>query len=243
MSLFHEAYLFQPRDFTRVVLPYVRDVTTSSHGYARLRADALRLYDSNQQVRDLADEYGGWDRQGIMTAFPDRHPDSLDDTAFWVRLLLYGHLTRLPDRRLGLNGYWRLLDEVLTRLGWDDARRCLLIKGRDFNDLEKERADKQGSDNIGSAQTIWDHVAKSFQSGSAGWITCEDAHDLLQHLTGDQQRIGSLLDTATPPSMQEQDIAQIKTDQKLLDEAYRPALDMLRAALEHHAGLCMIISG
>src|SRR3954453_2262021 len=70
MSLFHEAYLFQPRDFARAVLPYVRAVTTSSHGYARLRADAIRLYDSNQQVRDLADEYGGWDRQGIMTAFP-----------------------------------------------------------------------------------------------------------------------------------------------------------------------------
>jgi hypothetical protein len=243
MSLFHEAYLFQPRDFTRVVLPYVRDVTTSSHSYARLRADAIRLYDSNQQVRDLADEYGGWDRQGIMTAFPERHPDSLDDTAFWVRLLLYGHLTRLPDRRLGLDGYGRLLDKVLTHLGWNDARRGLLIKGRDFNNLEKERVDNPGRDNVDCNPTIWDHVARSFQSGSAGWLTCEDDHDLLQHLTGDQQRIGALPDTVTSHSTQEQNIAQITTDQKQLDEAYHSAIDMLRAALEQDAGLCIIISG
>jgi hypothetical protein len=243
MSLFHEAYIFQPRDFARAILPYIRDVTTSSHGYARLRTDAIRLYDSNQQVRDLADEYGGWDRKGIMTAFPERHPDSLDDTAFWVKLLLYGHLTKLPDRRLGLNAYWRLLDKVLTRLGWDDARRELLIKGRNFNDLEKEMVNTPGMGNIDSTATIWDHVARSFQSGSAGWLTCEDAHELVQHLTGDQQRIGALLDTVTSPSMQEHNIARKRTDQNQLDEACHSAMDMLQAALEQHSGLCIIISG
>ncbi len=44
MSLFHEAYLFQPDAFARLVMPRVEALQTTRDGYSLLRTEAMRFY-------------------------------------------------------------------------------------------------------------------------------------------------------------------------------------------------------
>lgn len=41
MSLFHEAYLFQPDAFARLVMPRVEALQTTRDGYSLLRTEAM----------------------------------------------------------------------------------------------------------------------------------------------------------------------------------------------------------
>lgn len=179
MSLFHEAYLFHPDAFARAVMPRVEALQTTGSGYNLLRVEAIRLYEVSPQVRTLADEHGGWGKEGIATAFPEREPFGIADAAFWVTLLLYGHLAQLSDRRLGLNGYWETLDSVLMGFGWSDVRRRLLIEGRDFGDLARAWTNAGALSYEGgeAAPTLWDHLSWGFQSGRVGWLSDDGAGD------------------------------------------------------------------
>jgi len=244
MSLFHEAYLFHPDAFAHAVMPRVEELQTIGSGYNLLRVEAIRLYEVSLQVRTLADEHGGWDREGITTAFPEREPAGAADAAFWITLLLYGHLVPLTDRRLGLTGYWETLDNVLIGFGWGDARRRLLIEGRNFDDLARAWTNARAPSYAGEEvdPTLWDHLSWGLQSGRVGWLSDDDTRILLQDLIADEPKLSTRPASLIPSETHRRIQGGGQMDAQMR-EAYRLAIEMLTVAQKEQCGLCLIIAG
>ncbi len=246
MTLFHEAYLFEPEEFARVVAPLMHASALSREGYSLVRSEAIRLFDTNAQVRVLADEYGGWDRQGILTEIPEDEPRHVGDVAFWLVLLVYGSVRKV-NQRLGLAGNWEFASDMLKRLGWDNYQRECLISGHSFRYFgHRYLSDaSESGDAKTDAKTVWDYMNRSFQSGTIGWLDLVDNQSLMRTLREDQDKLFSLhspffREVKALPSHNQDDIT---TDRAFLQTLHQSAIDMLDSAIRNRNGLCVIISG
>jgi hypothetical protein len=230
MGNFHDVYLFEPENFMNAIMPYMEALRKVKNGYSLVRTAAIDLYDRNPQVRFLAEEYGGWDRNAIITQIPSSYPQSPDNIAFWFVILLYGYCRMKEPSTLGLGNHWRLVDSILKMLDWSDADRNLLIEGKRFTELVQKtflENKKNGEINI---MGYWDYVNPFSQDGHVGWISFQESQILLERMINDKDRLTG--------------IAKImKTDFELLQRVYQAASEMLIAAKEAHCGLCIIRSG
>jgi hypothetical protein len=231
MGNFHDAYLFEPESFINTVIPYINALKEDKSGYSFVRAAAIDLYDNDPQVRFLAEEYGGWNRDAIVAQIPSDYPYEPDDIAFWFVVLLYSFCRMKESCTLGLGNHWHLFDCTLEALGWNDADRHLLIIGNDFTHLV-EKALSKGKGRLDELNVMgyWDYVKPFSQGGQVGWIGLQDSQRLLNKIIDDEHRLTSV-------------VGVMKADFKLLQEAYQAAFEMLVAARDAHNGLCMIISG
>jgi len=233
MAIFHEAYLFKPKEFVTAVMPYMDRLYTNQEGYGFLRANAIRVYDSNPWVRKLAGEYGGWDRNAIVTEMSANQPESREDITFWVVLFLYNHLLE-TETPLGLGSNWRLMEEIVKKLGWSPGEQSLVIKGHNFKDLAQSWLNEQGKSFSCSREHLnyWSYFHPFSTGGQAGWIDLNDVQILIDKLSEDQPRLPGL-------QMHQND----REDRESIKEVFQSAMDMLAAAQKENSGLGIIISG
>jgi hypothetical protein len=231
MGITHDAYLFEPNRFVNEALPYVEALEASTEGYALIRTAAIELYDNNAEVRSLAERYGGWDRNAIVTQMPSGHPSAPEDIAFWLVILLYGHCRTKEPCPLGLGSQWSSFDGVLAALGWSDTDRDLLLRGNRFTHLVgKTLNEKTGRPYEAHATAYWDHVDPFSQGGRAGWISFQEAQKLLRRAADDKHRLRGIAHT-------------LEADYEELKKVHRSALEMLTASEQGRCGLCVILSG
>jgi hypothetical protein len=62
MAIHHDTYLFRPVGLVETINPYIRDLGESQEAFTRLRSQVFRLFDESSQVREIAGEYGAWDK-------------------------------------------------------------------------------------------------------------------------------------------------------------------------------------
>jgi hypothetical protein len=234
MSIVHDAYLFKPEEFAIAVIPYIEALKKDQEGYSFVRSSSIKFYGTHPEVKTLVEEYGGWDRNAIITQMPEYYPESPDDIAFWFVLLLYSHLFRTKPHQLGLGSNLYLLDKILAILGWDYRERSLLIKGYSFRHFAQEWLYQrdQSFDNSEDNLEYWNHIHPYSTAGSCGWIDLDNAKRLLDKLNRDQRRLSEL-------QLQE----DIRTNSESIQNVYQSAIEMLMTAKEEYCGLCMIISG
>src|SRR5438094_10340158 len=118
MSIVHDAYLFNPQPFALTLVDHARCLANDDRqGYRGLRAAAIQSFDGNALTRELADQYGGWDRAAILDELTEQGASNPDAVAFCYLLLLYGHLVPpLPQNSLGLCTSWRACAKSLERM-------------------------------------------------------------------------------------------------------------------------------
>ena len=232
MSIFHDAYLFSPNEFVDEVIPHVRNIEKTSHGYSLLRSYTLNLYEREPSMRLLSEEYGGWDATAIMTQLPEEHPKGPEDLAFWFVLLLYKHLSRTEPHRLGLGAHSDLMNKISEMLGWTDEDRSQLIRGRSFQHLIQARGERDRFDSSKDKSEYWNYFRPSSVGGRAGWLDFEDTQRLLRKLENDESKL---------PDLQIQ--AHINLKYELVEQVYHSAREMLTAAQRERRGLCLIVSG
>jgi len=245
MTIFHKAYLFKPSEFGQLVRPYMDDLEESSNGYDRVRSEGISLYDTSAGVKKLADEYGGWDRYGIVKDIPEHEPRDPDDIAFWFILLLYGSLAQ-AGKQLGLGNSWQRLDKMLVALGWDVHRRDLLINGHDFSLFARKWLAGPGyPEEQDKALLVWSHMNWTFQSGGVGWLGLDDIVALLRKLSEDERRLrdSRVLEGTQAELIGLHDQIHVSGDRLSVPSVYQAAVDMLRIAVEERSGLCIILSG
>lgn len=224
MTAFHDAYLLNLEMFASKIAPYLGELRMD-RGYEQLRLDAIRLYENNSHIRHLLSDYGGWDRNSILTQIPDSSPYDQEDVAFWLIILLYSEL-RTGQHQMGFGSDRKLAQDTLTRLGWLDNEVELLIKGRSFKDF----AQVWFPGEVGIAG-YWDHARPSSTAAWAGWLDRTEVERLLTKLNEDEQKLLKLTG----------EIAE--ADPKAVDRVYGSAKDMLFSATRSNCGLCLIISG
>lgn len=235
MALVQDCFLFNPDELAATWVPHMENIQKNLLVYAALRSSAISLYDSDPQVRELAANYGGWDRASILSDLPAQQPSCPEDIAFWFVILLYKHLWQPEGRRLGLGSYWRVMDAITTALGWNTVDRELLIGGHSFKELVQTWL-YQGSIPSGSSAThvkCLDHLHPSSTGGSMGWMDHHEAETLLVKLNRDRSGITPVY---LPPT-------DIQANTELVASVYQSATDMLTAAMEEHRSLCLITSG
>jgi hypothetical protein len=233
MSIFHDAYLFKPEEFVAAVRPYVDRLQASREGYSFLRSAAISIYDNNPWVRKLAGEYGGWDRNAIVTEIPADQPESPEDIAFWVVIFLYHHLFE-AGMPLGLGNNWHIIEKIVSMLGWNDCEKNLLIKGHNFKELAQEQlcGGDKSFDSSDESLSYWSSIHPFSTGGHAGWIDLNDVQRLTNELSKGQSQLPSL-------KMHENN----KPDIESMQEVYQLATKMLATAQKEGCGLCLIMSG
>jgi len=170
MAIYHDAYLFKLKDFLTSVKPYIQALKQESDGYGTLRSHALQIFERNEQVRKLSNEYGSWDKKNILLDFPSASPYSADDVAFWIVLILYADFVPHDSQQLGLGHYHNLLGKLLPLIGWEQNEVRLLIRGNGFDQLS-EYDPSIGGD-------FWNYVrpfstakpqAETYPTSAGGW--------------------------------------------------------------------------
>jgi hypothetical protein len=225
VALWHDAYLFDPASCVSVLAPHIESLASSRANYAALRAAALRVYESSPKVRRLADSYGGWDLEGLMTQFPAEAATQDTDITFWLMLFVFEILEQHSEP-LGLNGSWRVLDGALARCGWAKAEADLLIRGRPFDTLFERT---QACDNLTLVRAVAG-VPRSLrpesQSGWMGWTSKNDVERLKARLEETSECIkGSLRVSGNATGV------------------YESSMMLLELAQKRGLGVCSIISG
>ncbi len=228
MSLYHDSYLFQPDGYAADVMAYVEALLQSDDAYSTLRSAALSVCDDNARVRQLLSEYGGWDRESIVTQIPDQQPQTPEDIAFWFVVLLYAHL-QSDVHQLGLGNGWRNLDVFLKSLGWSDETSALLIYGHRVGDLITARLQQSGVsyEAVSERLQYLDYIQPFSTGARAGWIDVREVRLLLSKLREDEAKLAQ----------------RQSPDDTLFKQAYQSAITMLEAAQAAGDGLCLIISG
>lgn len=233
MSIFHDTYLFKPDTFSSTVLPYVEALQSSKKGYNELRSAAIRAYDTNPQVRALSEEYGGWDRNAIITQIPEDYPISSEDTAFWFVLLLYSHLFKKDSYPSGFGNAWKLMETIVSTLDWSEQDRKLLIYGHSFKHFALKEFYKTEAAFMNEEKLeYWDFIHPFSTAGCAGWIDYNTAKGLIERLTHDRSHLSQL-------AVQQ----YIKADDEIVYKVFQLAIDMLMITQIEKSGLCIIISG
>ena len=74
------------------ISPYISTLDDANKGYKKLRNDALLALESNSLCARLARDYGGWSLEAIKLQIPVDKPNSIEDIAFWLVILLYNNL-------------------------------------------------------------------------------------------------------------------------------------------------------
>lgn len=230
MGIFHDAYLFQPENFAKAVMPYVDALKKSEKGYSLIRNAAISLYDSNSQVRLLTEQYGGWDKNVIVSQVSLYYSQDPKDIAFWFVFFLYSHCLGKPHA-LGLGNNWRFFAHTLRTLGWNEVDIRILTEGNKFVDLAPQPLSQNGENSNGvMGMEYWKHINPFSQNGQAGWISFQEVQKLFEKVKDDKERLN--------------DIVKItQGDHQLLQRAFHAAFEMLMAAEKSYCGLCIIISG
>lgn len=222
MATYHDAYIFRPEQFMEVLAPYLDGLQQLDAGYATLRAAAIALFDRNAPVRYLAATYGDWERDRLLAGAPEERPQGFHDIAFWFVIVLYSQLLSRPHT-LGLGGKWDTLAKGLARLGWDPQDVALLVRGRKFVDLAQARCPQ-------ARLGYWHHFAPRAKDGYAGWLALGDVLRLKELLLATAAKTHALT-------------AEFTTSHDDLQRSYRAALQMVTAAEEARAGLCILMAG
>lgn len=233
MALIHDAYLFEQGQFAATALAHLTPVPPDGEAYTRLRSEALELFDRNQQVRDLADRYGGWTRDAIVADIPADRPQAPEDTAFWLVLMLYSQLGDAGGKTLGLGDEWRLMDSLVEQLSWNRIERRLLIYGRPFRELVEIHVQSAGMAPLpAAALEVLDNIRPFSTGGSAGWVGSAESQTIHAMLLRDQPQLTSLR------------VAEaLGQDDRHVQQVYQSAIDMFAVTEDGRRGLCLIISG
>lgn len=226
MSIFHDAYFFDPGLFAAdmaegtTLLP-----RSAAKTYEMMRSAALESFDTNKITRELADRYGGWDRGSILAELPEQAPGKPEDFAACCLLLLYGKVTSpTVNPSLGLHGLWRVCAGLLTRFGWPKVDSKLLVQGRHFEELAIKWHTNDAAPANGDAIAIWRQVRPVSTASSIGWLSVSDVQHLQEKLRTSRRLFAGLLTTEET-------------------QAYQQATVMLQEAQENRTGLCLILSG
>ncbi|NJL54064.1 hypothetical protein HC928_02110 [bacterium] len=216
MTIYHDVYFFDPGVFAESIRKYstVRTGEVSVE-YDLLRQDAIQAFEASSKVRNMADEYGGWDMQGILSQ-PTRKPRSATDVAFWLILLLYKHLSDVETTPVqGLGSQWAQTVDVLQRGDWaiQDARMTVL--GKQFGVFATKYA-------LDGPIQAWEHFAPFSTSSSVGWLSVDDIERLMGRLSSFTSSIYILKENYENVSI------------------LRAAFE---SALKQNLGLCIVISG
>jgi len=246
VTVTHEVFLLDVRELQIAIDPYIEELKKGPQGWDKVRARAIELFEVDPMVRTLADEYGGWDKFGIETDFPDSEPYEVSDVAFWLVLCLYHHLSRVERKMLGFGGRQELFAMIVGKLGWNEYERNLLVQGRSFYALFEApftsiSVTNYKSNGVGGA---WDYLGHAVRSGSVGWLDLQGIYDLHKKVVEDRHKVASLhiswdfIERSGLPLEQ----GSIAPTRRLVSEVYQAAIDMLNVAIERRRDLCLIIS-
>ena len=222
MATYHDAYVFKPEQFIAMLAPYLDGLQQVDTGYAPLRAAAIALFDRYPPVQYLAATYGDWERDKLLAGAASERPQGFHDIAFWFVIVLYSQLLSRPHT-LGLGGKWETLAKGLARFGWDPQDITLLVRGRKFAELAQAHCPQ-------ARLGYWHHFSPRTKDGHAGWLELPDVVRLK----------GLLLATAAKTHAL---TAEFTVSHDDLQRSYRAALQMVTAAEEAQAGLCLIMAG
>ncbi len=232
MAIIHDAYMFQPEDFVDEVAPFIENIQRTLEGYSLLRSHAIYLYDSSPQVRILSEEYGGWERNSIMTQIPNDRPRGPEDVVFWFVLLLYHHLSRPKPHQLGLGANLDLMYKVAEALDWNKEQRNDLLKGRSFEYLIQTHRRIKSSDKIKGELANWNNFRLPSTGGHVGWLDNDDVQRLLEKLMKAKSRLSSL-----------QIPGNVSSNSESMTQVFQATTEMLLTAQKEYCGLCLICSG
>ncbi len=224
MAIIHDAYLIDLESFANKLTPYL-EILGEGNGYEQLRLEAIRLYESKSEIREILGDYGGWDRNSILTQIPETPPQHPEDVAFWLVILLYNEF-KSGLHQLGLGSALNLVQYSLTLLGWSENEVEQLVRGNSLKVFAQKRL---------HIETViadhWDLVRPSSTSAWAGWLDRPEIECLLHRLIEDEQKLASM----SPKNAETNGIT--------LQDAYQSAISMLASAKRNNTELCIIISG
>jgi len=221
MTIYHDAYLFNSGEFEKVIRKLTPNL--EANDYTLINSIAIDTFENVPQVQRLSDEYGAWDKEGILK-MPIVPPYDQQTIAFWLMILLYGSFANVKIHEFGLGEYKNVLKQILQILGWDDKEQNLLIKGKSFEEFASER--------LNTDEQYWKFVHPFSVAGWAGWIPISSINHLLKMLQDDEVNLSKLVREETN-----------KFDSETVLRAYERAKQMLVAAINSGLDLCIIISG
>jgi hypothetical protein len=225
MAIHHDAYLFQPFDLAAAVEPYLTALGESQEAFNRLRSEVSRLFNENPQVREIAGEYGAWDKQGVMESMSEDPIYNPQAIGFLLIFLVYASVQGPKPHFLGLRGESHLLRQVLADLGWDAYESKIAVYGHDFHHFAEKWLYKDAAHPI---PDYWNHVDPMSTGGRAGWLDKSDVQFLCDKLIKYEDRI---LNFKLDPS------------KEVIEGLYRFAKEMYTQAIINNTGLCLIVSG
>jgi hypothetical protein len=223
MAIHHDAYLFQPADLADMLSHYIDDLSKSQEAFTRLQSEVLRLFDENPKVREIAGDYGAWDKQGVAESASEDLIHNSQAIGFLLIFLIYASVQGPRPHFLGLRGESHLLRQVLVDLGWDAYESKIAVYGHDFHHF----ADKW----LYKAKPIppyWQHIDPNSTGGRAGWLDNSDVQFLLDKLVQNEDQILNFKQDA---------------DKKIIERLYRLAKEMYTQATANNTGLFMVVSG
>ncbi len=229
MGIFHKAYFFNPEDFLKSVSPYLIALKKGEEGYLFLRSAAIEVYDNNLTAQSLAEEYGGWDRNAIITQISPYYTQEPEDVAFWLVLLLYSFCQNKKPQSIGLGDNWRLMQNILKELEWHVEDINLVIKGKKIKTLFMGET-LTNKKMINEDTNFLDYVNPFSQSGQLGWLSLQEVQVFSETLKASEHKLGSVA-------------KKLGMGIDKIEDTYRVAFDIFESAKEKNLGLCLIISG
>ena len=178
MTIAYDYYPFIPRDFAATIALYLDDLRSGRDGYFRLRSAALALFDTNDNVKQFASDYGGWDRNTITTELTENDP------TFWLLLFLYEHFSQFKGNLTWQSASFPTVSYIAHIAGWSQEERDVLTQGkRSFKDFAQQWLSKEEIDYLNHIPDFWDHFHPACMYGHVGWLDVSDIQNLLEKLS------------------------------------------------------------
>lgn len=229
MGIQSSYFLFDPKGFAEAIILYIKDSQRNQENFFLLSSAAINLFDMNSHVRQLCDEYGSWDRKGLLEQQKE-YPRDPSDVVFWLIILLYSQLRDPEVRNIELLNSRQLVRKTLNLIGWDNDEIDTLANGRNFQHFANEwlLTDSRSFSNDTDFQEYWQHFHPPSTSSSIGWLGLADIRFFLQKLSDGGDQLSNLMN---------------KHDTDPIDDIYATLRNLLTTAQNHNSGICIITSG
>jgi hypothetical protein len=221
MAATHHAYTFDPPGFHTTLLGKV--VIDSRLSLEALQntavAGVVAATEDTRQVLQVLRYNEEW---------LDASPSEANYGSEWYMVALSQYLTLAPSLSHRSHFSWSVLEHILPSFDWDQRQIRSLIYGRPLSEL----VESSGS------RPLLDKIRGVDQYG--GWLDLKTAKGLLSRLSRVDTAVHKLANGAHQSVSAYAQLAGQQAE-KLMDDAYADAIDMLSAAVNGNQALLLVL--